>query len=476
MYLRRKGSFLWSKYVWSLLAVVLTGTYVGWIGLGGETAATQLSPGSLASPHAALNTKCADCHTAYVSASADGVGVNWVSQKLLGVTAHPHVTDANCSKCHQHESKPHHSQQLAAEIASCAHCHADHRGASASLVRPDDQVCTICHENIGVHRSDDKHTPLFDDVAFFARAGEAKPAHPPFRSLPKTDDNNFKFNHQLHLLPGQWPKDGKPESAWSLDKIAAELRSQYKSVDGSAKGLVQLECNSCHVPHRGDPSAQSGAYMLPIRYEQHCQACHPLQVFGETPTGPQLFDVPHGLKQAEVRQVLEGFSARLAGTTAQPTTPSPTFTPRIPIPGKTPGNNLAQNLFNPSQVTAWQTRLLNDNCMKCHANEVEAAPGSTEASFRKLVGFAPPKIPERWLRHGEFNHAAHRGWADCKECHAQAYASEGKGKPPLDDQQVLIPNLDQCAQCHAPVSTHPTFRAAARFDCAECHRYHAGAH
>ena len=52
----------------------------------------------------------------------------------------------------------------------------------------------------------------------------------------------------------------------------------------------------------------------------------------------------------------------------------------------------------------------------------------------------------------------------CAECHDAAAGSETSA-------DVLIPGQDTCLKCHAPPSSSG---GGARFDCAECHRYHNG--
>jgi hypothetical protein len=46
---------------------------------------------------------------------------------------------------------------------------------------------------------------------------------------------------------------------------------------------------------------------------------------------------------------------------------------------------------------------------------------------------------------------------NCQQCHPAAQSRQ--------TQDVLLPGIDNCRQCHAPGSP-------ARFDCIECHRYH----
>jgi hypothetical protein len=468
-YHRRGDALVRSKHLWTLIGSFVAIAYVAWLLFGGTSAQEQLSPGPLAAAHATLNTRCAECHQDFVPLDSDAAGSKLLLTSFRGrsdahAAQHADVGRVSCAKCHQREAtNPHHTNQFAADVESCAACHADHQGADANLVRPADRACTVCHADIARHRSHSLFQPSIQDAAQFLKS-PTEFKHPAFRSLPKSDHNNFKFNHQLHILPGQWPKDGKPEGAWKLGQIPAELREQYRTSPAQTlESLVQLDCKSCHEAEQLGGDTQSGSYMRPIVFEQHCRACHPLQVSQAVDGKPQSWNIRHGLKANELREVLLGISARGEGESS-----APRLTPNapVPIPGKTPGNNLAQQLGDPGKVEAWEKSLLREQCFKCHAQET---PVSASSEPNEIV---KPNLPERWLAHARFNHQAHKAWANCRDCHAGAYATEAANKPPVDDDQVLIPNIDNCVQCHAPRSTHATFRATARFDCAECHQYH----
>ncbi len=463
-YHRRGDALVRSKYFWTGVCSIITAAYLGWLLFGGVAAREHLSPGKLAAVHSALNSSCGECHEDFTPLGSDTAG----SKLLLTAfsadsrSAHDaHAHKVTCAKCHKSQAEnPHHSNQLPAEGATCAECHSDHRGANALLARPDDRACTHCHQDITSHRRRSQYDAPIQNVAQFAKTIASEFAHPAFRSLPKTDNNHFKFNHQLHMLPGQWPKDGKPAGAWKLGQLPAELRDRYRtSSEQALDSLVQLDCKSCHVADR------AGAYMLPVTFEQHCRACHPLDVSQTVAGKLNSWNIRHGLKQSELREFLLGISANAAHQPAD--VAKPRLTPNVPLPGKTPGNNLAQNLGDPGQVDAWQKSLFREQCLKCHADE-SAVP----AVLAEPTDFVTPKLPARWLQHARFNHRAHESWANCRDCHGRAFATDAPAKPPLDDGQVLIPNIDSCVQCHAAKSSHPTFRATARFDCAECHRYH----
>lgn len=465
-YHRRSDALVRSKFGWSIVASFVACAYLCWLVFGGVAAHEQLSPGKLAAVHSSLNSHCAECHEDFTPLGGNSAG----SQGLLSLlifnsrSAHAdHANKASCAKCHTSQAEnAHHTNQLAGDVASCAACHADHRGANAMLARPADQTCTTCHQDIAAHRSRSQFESPIQNVAQFAKTSASEFSHPPFRSLPQTDNNHFKFNHQLHMLPGQWPRDGKPEGAWKLGQIPAELREQYRTgPEQSLDSLVQLDCMSCHV------TEQAGQYMLPVVFEQHCRACHPLEVAKTVNGQRETWNIRHGLLQSEMREILLGISADTASRSSAEITVSPRLTPNLPLPGKTPGNNLAQKLGDPGQVDTWQKSLFREHCLKCHADESPAP-----AMLAEPTDILKPQLPARWLKHARFNHRTHEAWANCRDCHAGAFATAAPSKPPLDDGQVLIPNIDNCVQCHAPQSSQAKFRATARHDCAECHRYH----
>lgn len=472
-YHRRGDRLVRAKYFWTFIFSAIAAAYVGWLFFGGSAAREQLSPGPLAAVHSSMNSQCAKCHQDFKPLNSDGNGSRLLLT-ALGVNDaralhEAHTTKVSCRECHPTQTdQPHHTNQLATDITSCAACHADHQGLGAHLARPADRVCNDCHADIASHRTKSLFEPAMNNVARFASLAPEQFAHPGFRSLPAEDNNDFKFNHQLHLLPGQWPKDGKPEGAWKLGQIPEDLREKYRtSPDQPLDALVQLDCNSCHVTATG--SSESGAYMVPVNYEQHCQACHPLEVAKTLGGQVKSWNVRHGLKQQELREVLLGITTWVSDEERKESRLSPNapLTPALPVPGKTPGANLAQQLSDPNQVDAWQKSLFREQCLKCHTETTAVAAKEAEP-----VDIPKPKIPERWFAHGRFNHRTHEAWANCRDCHAGAYANDAAGKPPIDDQRVLVPNIDNCVQCHAAKSTHEKFKATARFDCAECHKYH----
>ncbi len=245
-------------------------------------------------------------------------------------------------------------------------------------------------------------------------------------------------------------------------------------------GKGKLTCAQCHEPD------DSGRYMRPINHERHCLACHQgqrtVQLLGRflDPEDQQAANdfakepVPH-LRPEAIHDSLNGrllnFLARnpvdigkeedLGRCWPQPK--------GMLIWAKFPGRMASyhRERFVPPQLEHLEHQLydLKGGCAFCH----EQKPASWPEAGRPaavLPEYEEPNIPKRWLRHGAFNHERHL-MVDCVKCH-DAVKSERTA-------DVLMPKLEVCASCHSPTG-------GARYDCAECHKYHgreairAGAH
>lgn len=442
------------KWLLTGLACLAVGGYIVWTlggwAVGNENAARQFSPAPVASVHAVWEGQCAACHVPGQSLRQDGQAISAVSALVKGRTS----ADTRCTTCHA--GPPHHANQLASDVWSCSGCHRDHQGRDADLTRMNDTVCTRCHAAMEQHREGASSlNPPTENVTSFATN------HPPFRSLKSNDPGRLKFSHRLHLLPGQVPKDAKP----SAKKTLADVPEQYRAALIAPRSLadvpldtaIQLECANCHVTDSGGIPA-AGDYMQPVNFEQHCAACHRGELVAEVAAGgsAESSQVPHGLQTSAIRPLLAGL--------ASPPMGSPILSPEAlmqPIPGKTPGQNLAQTTEPSSAVrvvAALEALRGEHRCGKCHEYEGDAV--------------APTRVPSIWLKHGRFDHSAHRA-IQCYDCHdRERLESSSEGKPPLDDRRPILPDIDNCRRCHAPITAGGT--AGARHDCSGCHRYHAG--
>lgn len=428
---------LWAwRLVFTLACFLAGGAYLAWVLAGGTPAAMQLSPGTLAKDHARWDSDCRACHVPFVPQRPDASGTRALSLSWMNGTTKgsPHPADAKCSDCHQ-SAGVHQANQIATEVESCASCHRDHQGRDFEMARMDDAHCTRCHDSIAEHRKAPGAAgvpPIVNVMSFQPSSSEVDAGHPTFRSLQLQEDpGNIRFSHRLHMTRGQlYP-----------GQIASP-----------GKELVQLACDSCHQP---ETATGNGAYMRPIKYEQHCRSCHPLNMPGQ----PEAL-VPHGLKSKQLGEVVKRLLAEKAKK------PQKNIPSKRLIPGKTPSNSRVDYPRPARDLIASHglAELRQNKCSQCHDWQEE---NSAEVM--------PAKIPDVWLRSAHFNHQKHQSAAKCQDCHVQAAATLPAGGIPgklADDDEVMIPNIDNCARCHAP-RNQSTATGGARFDCAECHRYHS---
>jgi hypothetical protein len=452
-----------SKVALTVLAAALAAVYVAWLFVGGRVGQRQTSPGPLAAVHSGWDNNCVVCHQNFKPLRADAV-------QLTSLGASPEKIreslDAACIKCHN-EPEHHHAAKHD-EVQRCSACHYDHLGRTANIVRSGDHACVVCHRNIKEHIDASRQLAGnrvgdWKNVTGFGPVPEGSELpHPKFRSLQQGDPGNLKFNHWLHMQPGAAAANAKPESQKKLAQLAEKFRPQYEKYakDGS---LIQLDCDACHEPD------SSGQYMRPIAYEQHCQACHPLRL--EVAESQPAAEVPHGLDAVRLEAAVDGLL--VAGLKKQATPPAADASSKPPIiPGRTLGNNLAQQINQDRRASA--AKLITVQCQECHETKADSEP---LAGMPQVV---PPNIPTQWFAYARFDHNSHRHVSEgCKACHAAAFFGKdakpqflkpsGDAALARDSEIVMIAQQDKCAECHAP---NPTDLSRARYDCAECHNYH----
>ena len=433
--------------------------------------------GELAKVHAIWDQKCDACHVPFEPID----GRPLFSSKSV---AADRSSDKLCMSCHA--GPAHHSTMIDSEVKGCAQCHRDHQGREFSLVRLDNVECAQCHQSLEAHvKTADRPASkrLFGNVTRFdLDHPQFRPEAADFTRTPPVDKGRLKFNHALHLMPGivKDPKD----TPYTVERIPiASERPRYQK-SGTAQDPVQLDCASCHsldssevkasanpaVASTALPARSPGRFYLPATYETSCRACHTLTF---DPRSPEL-EAPHGVQPGQVVEFLKRTYA------SQVVSEDPAFrkdfVPPVPLPGKTrdeisPRKRLDDAVnkslkFVFSGIEAESTARKNaNNCIECHFIQ------SGEDGIPKLV--EPTKVPAIWFLHAAFDHTAHRA-VHCNDCHAGA----DKSAVATD---VLIPEIDNCVQCHAPakkqggwLSAAPSSTGGASFDCTECHRYHNG--
>lgn len=436
----------------------------------------RYSRGPVADVHAMWDSSCTACHESFTP-----IKETWATSLWGNVQA----CNQRCETCHA--GPAHHANQTPA--LACASCHREHRGRDASLISRADSDCTQCHTNLTTHTT--HGTPGFaNSITRFDRD------HPPFKRFDPdmkerallskaTDPGRLKFNHKLHMTLGLVLQKGGEAFTISdiMDKDERErYRRQQPENERGNQDTVRLDCASCHQLDGGaqdvnpllTPARSVGQYMLPIAYENACRACHSLTFDARLPN----VAVPHRLQPDAVRSFLWGAYATQLANPKPPNDPIKRLRPGWPtteeerklrdeIVGKVRG---AEKFLYREELQKAEAILypFKQTCGECHHYE------KTPPEDVVPKGILPPKVPNVWLPHGVFDHAAHRA-VDCRECHERAYADSGKAS--TDARDVLIPGIDNCRQCHAP-PTHSGGMAhgGARFNCTECHRYHNGDH
>jgi hypothetical protein len=421
--------------------------------------------------HAAWDNDCSVCHLPLTPTSSHN-GL----QKWLGTGD---VSDKLCIHCHA--GTPHHPHHVKeGEIPACASCHIEHRGRTSMLSKVPDSTCTQCHANLSAHTKDGT-TVYANTVTRFDRD------HPQFRigergkrqELGPTalDPGKLRFNHEAHLRSGVRYADNDA-GGWKLEDIKdPELRKRYMKEQGSTnpKDLVQLDCVSCHQldttdapqvrpKQEGLPRA-SGEYMLPVNYDQHCKACHPLTFSPDLPN----VQIPHHLQPADVRRFLWGVyaSQEAKAIEKKATTDRPLPGLNISREQKEARERIGKNvasvesfLFQTDLKKALQFVFTGKTtCGLCHTDK----PASGEQVPKEI---APPNIPQLWFPHGKFSHLAHRA-VECLTCH--------DAKKSKDSKEILLPGIANCRDCHSKSRfENGEKRGGVRYDCTTCHRYHQG--
>ncbi len=451
---------LWLSVV-AALAVVFWVSGLGWDVRGwanrSERTLSLITPGPLARVHATWDAECEACHVPFTPID----GSAWTARFV----PHARGGDTHCQSCH--DAGGHHEAVLTEDASSCASCHRDHRGRAASLVAVADQDCTRCHAALASHTKTGTALNVVGSVSQF----DANRAHHPEFALFRdgkaaVDPGRIKFNHALHLTRGFTQKAGDPPLK-TLADLAPEDRPRYREPGHKETEGIQLSCATCHRSE-GDRGPGTGPLMKPIRFENDCRACHPLNF---DPARPPL---PHALTLAGVDQALwQSYSADYLQEHPD-LKETRTFRP-IPGHADRPEIVAARRIVGDRVTKAEKTIFGEKRCAECH-HYLDAAAGNREVATltawdpKKDIRVAPQGVPDVWFKKAAFDHSAHQA-VSCRLCHAQAYPDDAKASHTNAD--VMLPNLAVCQTCHAPRARSATsVTGGAGYNCAECHRYH----
>lgn len=337
------------------------------------------------------------------------------------------VEDAACTECH---TKQHgHIDKVkfpSKELTStrCATCHTDHQGPHP--VRAAKQaLCSDCHSDLDT-KVEGMHLANVSDFA--TNHPQFKPTvwQDPGKGIQKRislDDNplevsNLKFPHKTHMNVNRMrnPTTGKN---------------------------TQLECASCHVPEI------SGAYLEPVKMEEHCGDCHLLTFDSIAPKRM----VSHGKPEEIYRELAEFYSAlALKGGVTDKAAPE--------IVRRRPGTPLV-NEEEKKEALQWadfKTKKASrylfsaSQCGSCH----EITPDQKNASGYSVE---PVKVTQIWQPKSVFDHGKHKDVA-CAECHAADTS--------MKSSDVLLPKIEGCQTCHGGEQATEKIPST----CISCHGFH----
>jgi hypothetical protein len=330
-----------------LLSVALPVIGVVWLLSHWVISQEPFASGPVSASHAAFGQKCAVCHT--------GQG---------GVYFRP-VTEKACLGCH--DAPPHHPNSVLF-TATCGSCHQEHR-SRARLIEVRDQACVECHATLKTKSG----SPTLLDVSSFVGT-----KHPEFYAKRSgfSDPSKIKFNHQVHIALGGCDSCHTP----------AGLADVTKADSGSKVAAAK--------PGPGTAvNAIGGAYMLPIKFADHCASCHADKLEFDKAI---LESVPHTTPAAIHAEIMKH------------------------APGKD------------AQVATLELALW-EKCSFCHVLKV---------ADNALPEVASPALKTRWFERANFSHEVHSPFS-CQSCHAAAANS-------TNASDVLLPGVAKCESCHRP--------------------------
>ena len=412
---------------------------------------TPASPGPVAAAHRMIGDQCERCHRDPVAPK---------DTRWLG------ASDDACRDCHRVSVH----QPIERHTPPCASCHVEHRGAPALAAVATEQ-CTTCHADLEsastetptLVASDAFHIAAFCDEhdghpkenyghQEFAIGGTKAAERKRLGSTPKppSDASHIKFSHKVHLSKDLLG----PDRTLFVQLVCADChRGPFETASlhfaKRAPG-VQPTTSAATTPDERPiefAPAEAPQYFAPIRYAEHCAACHP-HTFD-----PRIDAAPHDTPYV-VRRFLEGAYARYAREKRKIRDPTARIHPidEAEETSAASREKWAKNKVRWAENLLYRQECRSDRdcrmrCQQCHF--LEAQQGA------ETPVVVPTAIPIRWLPQSRFDHARHRDVA-CRQCHDAADSTKAT--------DVLMPKLETCQRCHAPD------RASDR--CAECHTYH----
>ena len=383
------------------------------------------TPGPLSLPHHQLEAKCEACHVKPFQSVRNETCMS------CHKTVHDH---APADRIHGARAAPGPGGALLNAVAdafgkegpgSCVECHREHEGMTR-MAPPAQQFCADCHGSLKDRLADTKLGNAADFAGLHPQFTPAVVTDPSTRATQRIsldanprENSGLAFPHRLHLDP-----------RGGVAKMAATLAGE------KGYGTGGMVCADCHHP------SEDGVRFKPVSMERDCEACHSL-VYDKV--GPTFRKLKHG----DVEQMVADLS--VAGNTTQPV-----VTGRSRPGAFASGQAYFARFTRPVGGGLVAGALGKDGvCGECHT--------ATVKNGRPAV--VPVVLPQRYMAHGWFDHAAHKQ-TKCAECHAAAGSTRSS--------DVLLPKIAECRTCHLGEQAAGLFKPKDKVpsSCAMCHAYH----
>lgn len=496
----RQAGYLSGSCVAALSVVAIT-LSSGWFG-----EQRLYHPGRLSHFHRLIENDCARCHTSW--APRDRLLQSLpVIGNYFATGNGSSINERSCVECHagdeHYEPMPGEARGrdrrdpvAAHQGLSCSVCHPEHRG-DRPLTRVSDAVCTNCHQDL-------EHRPrlrgsgeFFASITRFA-PGSGRGGHPEFAAVARLDGTRPTSSGKPLIRHGVEARVGMLPNGAVGDLTRLHFpHKAHLDVGGVLNGrgeLTRMQCDDCHALD------DSGRYMRPIVFEQHCRECHGLYFDAQLamqPLPPEVGQVPH-----ERMSIVRGFLTnhfvdirRAQAIEGQ----------KRPFPG--PADEFDVDQSDREELRKW-VESIEKRLREGGRGQVRGTPRNYVARWREHGGcaychviesqnpgigepfsIAPPAIPNRWLPHSAFSHDSHRE-LDCNECHQRqrpenSTPAAGEAAKDLElsvatsqfAEDVLLPSIEVCRRCHNDSPIHSTGRViehaqGASATCVECHTYH----
>ncbi len=358
------------------------------------------------------------------------------------------VADAQCTACHD-RTHDHIDAALAKdagfEHTRCATCHREHN-SPPHLVDSSERTCTQCHGAPSLSSSQSAPIAELGRVTGFSVA-----SHPAFRvyllrASQRSIGTGLMFDWNVQPTP---IANARESSHLKFPHDVHLDADKVKRVNDSAP----LGCADCHVP------TQDNEHFEPVTMQRHCASCHDLKFDSTDPTR----ELPHG-QPAEAILAIEGHYLRKFG---DPDIGAQTD-PKRRVPDRARQHKPCTESAFACAMRATREEALNQftrrGCITCH---VVDDTGDDDIYNRFQV--YPVRLVNDYLPAAHFNHTSHltqkdaAGDAACGSCHAAAKSS--------DSADLMIPDIDNCVQCHSDVAQPGRVELA----CTGCHTYHPDA-